>query len=142
MRSIIRLVAAGALSLPLIIGAAGIASADVEFDQGNVSATADGATVHEQAAGADDYGNTYFYEIYEVAGPYGAGAFGQAAFTWDGNAVYFDGYAWSGQEGAYTGYTAAEATAPDYYDDDDYGDDYDDDYGDDYSYDDDVAYED
>ncbi|MFE9743673.1 hypothetical protein ACFYOT_02085 [Saccharothrix saharensis] len=135
MRSIIRLVAAGALSLPLVIGAAGIASADVEYDQGSASATADGATVHDLASGADAYGNSYFFEQYQVAGNYGAGSFTVAAWTYDGNAGYYDSYAWSSPEGAWTGDTSAQADSNDWYDsDDDYDDDadYDDDGGDDY----------
>lgn len=125
MRSIIRLVAAGALSLPLIIGAAGIASADVEFDQNNASATANGATVHDLASGADGEGGSYFYESYEVAGPYGAGSFYVLAWTWQGNAGYHDGYAWSSPEGAWTGSTSAHADDNHYAeadDDDDYDD--------------------
>ncbi|MEU4738913.1 hypothetical protein AB0G02_00430 [Actinosynnema sp. NPDC023658] len=135
MRSIIRLAAAGALALPLIIGAAGIASADAEYDQNNAAATANGASVHDQASGVDDYGNSYYFEEFQFAGPDGAGSWAEFAATWDGNAYYFDAYAWSGPEGAYTGDTQATAESPDYYDDDDYDydDDYDhhDDYGDD-----------
>lgn len=147
MRSIIRLVAAGALSLPLVIGAAGIASADVEYDQGNASASADGATVHDLAAGADAYGNSYFFEQYQVAGEYGAGSFTVAAWTYDGNAGYFDHYAWSSPDGAWTGHTHAQADANDWYEDDgDHDDDYDDDYddgnGDDYDDGEDDGYDD
>jgi hypothetical protein len=121
MRSIIRLVAASALSLPLVIGAAGIASADVEYDQNNASASADGASVHDLASGADAYGNSYFFEQYQVAGQYGAGSFTVAAWTYEGDAGYFDFYAWSSPNGAWTGSTSAEADANGYY-----GDEYDD----------------
>lgn len=120
MRSIIRLVAASALALPVIIGASGIASADVEFDTNSASATADGATVHDAASGADGDGNSYFYEAYEVAGPYGAGSFYVVSWTWHGNAGYHDGYAWSSPDGAWTGSTSAHA------DDNVEADDYDD----------------
>lgn len=123
MRSIIRLVAASALSLPIIIGAAGIASADVEFDQSDVAATSQGASVYDQAAGADDYGNSYYYEQYQLAGEDGAGSFLVVSWVYDGHAGYYDYYNWSGPEGAYTGDTSATAEAPDYYDDDDYDDD-------------------
>jgi hypothetical protein len=118
MRSIIRLVAASALSLPLVIGAAGIASADVEYDQNAASATADGATVYDLASGADAYGNSYFFQQFQAAGPYGAGSFTQAAWTYDGNAGYFDHYAWSSPDGAWTGSTLAQADANHYYADD------------------------
>jgi hypothetical protein len=121
MRSIIRLVAAGALALPIIIGASGIASADVEFDQSNASATADGAVIHDLISGADGEGTSYFYEGYEVAGPYGAGSFYVLTWTWQGNAGYADGYAWSSPDGAWTGSTGATA------DDNSYGDDEEDD---------------
>ncbi|MFE2752651.1 hypothetical protein ACFXGA_11690 [Actinosynnema sp. NPDC059335] len=134
MRSIIRLVAAGALSLPIIIGAAGIASADVEFDQSDVAATSQGASVYDQAAGADDYGNSYYYEQYQLAGEDGAGSFLVVSWVYDGHAGYFDNYSWSGPDGAWTGDTSATADAPDYYDDDDY--DGDDDYDDEDHYDD------
>jgi hypothetical protein len=114
MRSIIRLVAAGALSLPLIIGASGIASADVEFDDHNVSATDNGATVHDLASGADGEGNSYFYESYEVAGPYGAGSYHVLTWTFQGDAGYHDGYAWSSPDGAWVGSTSANAYGDDY----------------------------
>ncbi|MFI9010479.1 hypothetical protein ACIGNX_24900 [Actinosynnema sp. NPDC053489] len=111
MRSIIRLVAAGALSLPLVLGAAGIASADVEFDQNAASATADGATVYDLASGADAHGNSYFVQVFEAAGPYGAGSYLQAAWTYHGDAGYFEDYAFSGHEGAWTGDTSAHANS-------------------------------
>lgn len=120
MRSIIRLVAAGALSLPLLIGAAGIASADVEYDQNAASASADGATVYDLASGADGHGNSYYVVQFETAGPYGAGSFFQAAWTYDGNAGYADGYAWSSPDGAWTGSTSAHAHSHDWYDDDEH----------------------
>ncbi|MEU4763435.1 hypothetical protein AB0H12_09280 [Actinosynnema sp. NPDC023794] len=119
MRSIIRLVAASALALPIVIGASGIASADVEFDQNNASATADGATLHDLASGADGEGGSYFYEAYEVAGPYGAGSFYVLTYTWEGSAGYHDGYAWSSPDGAWTGSTSAHAEADAYAGDDD-----------------------
>ncbi|QQQ76984.1 hypothetical protein IOD16_39620 [Saccharothrix sp. 6-C] len=109
MRSIIRLVAASALSLPIVIGAAGIASADVEFDQNNASASADGATLHDLASGADGEGNSYFYESYELAGPYGAGNYTLLTWTYQGGAGYFDQYAWSSPDGAWVGSTSATA---------------------------------
>lgn len=124
MRSIIRLVVAGALSLPLLIGVAGIASADVEYDHGSASATAEGAVVHEVASGADAYGNSYYFEQYQIAGNYGAGSFTVAAWTYNGDAGYYDDYAWSSSEGSWTGDTSAHADSDDWYDDDDY-DDYD-----------------
>lgn len=140
MRSIIRMAAASALAFPIIIGAAGIASADVEYDQNNVSATADGATVHELASGADGYGGSYFFEQYQAATPYGAGSFTVVAWTWDGNAGYYDAYAWSSPEGAWTGDTEAHAEASDYDDHDDDDDHHDDD--DDYDDGDDSGYDD
>ncbi|MCC8247988.1 hypothetical protein [Saccharothrix luteola] len=122
MRSIIRLVAAGALALPIVIGASGIASADVEFDTNSASASADGATIHDLASGADGEGGSYFFESYEVAGPYGAGSFFVLTYTYDGNAGYHDGYAWSSPDGAWTGSTSAQADDGYAGDDDDYED--------------------
>ncbi|PSL54081.1 hypothetical protein B0I31_107135 [Saccharothrix carnea] len=126
MRSIIRLVAASALSVPLVIGAAGIASADVEFDQSDVAANANGAVVYDQAAGADDYGNSYYYEQAQLASPYGAGSYLVVSWVYDGHAGYYDHYSWSGPEGAYAGDTSATADAPDYSDDYDDDSDYED----------------
>ncbi|WP_033441124.1 hypothetical protein [Saccharothrix sp. NRRL B-16314] len=114
MRSIIRLIAAGALSLPIIIGAAGIASADVEFDQNNASATQHGAAVYDLASGADDHGNAYFYEQWQVAGPYGAGSVTVASWVHNGDAGYFDHYAWADAYGAWTGSTHASADGADH----------------------------
>ncbi len=136
MRSIIRLIAAGALSLPLVIGAAGIASADVEYDQSHASASADGAAVYDQASGANGYGDSYYFQQFQAAGPHGAGSWTQAAWTFEGNAGYYDNYAWSSDHGAWTGETSAQADDSDYYDDNDYDDDYDDDFEDDYEDDD------
>lgn len=138
MRSIIRLAAAGALALPIFIGAAGIASADAEYDHGDVSATSDGATVHEIASGVDENGDSYFVEQYLGAGPDGAGSLLQAAWTDDGDAGFYEEWTFSGPHGAYAGDTSAYAEAHDWYDgddhhDDDYDDDdYDDDYDDHY----------
>ena len=128
MRSIIRLVAAGALSLPIIIGAAGIASADAEFDQSDVAATSQGASVYDQASGADDYGNSYFYEQYQLASEQGAGSFLVVTWVYDGHAGYYDHYSWSGPDGAWAGDTSATASVPNYHSqssasDDDYEDD-------------------
>ncbi|MFD0203533.1 MULTISPECIES: hypothetical protein [Saccharothrix] len=122
MRSIIRLVAASVLSLPLVIGAAGIASADVEYDQTDVAANAGGAAVYDQAAGADDWGNSYYYEQAQLASPYGAGSYLVVSWVYGDHAGYYDHYSWSGPEGAYAGDTSATADAPDYYEDDDNGD--------------------
>jgi hypothetical protein len=119
MRSIIRAIAAGALSLPIIIGAAGIASADVEYDQNHVSATHYGAAVYDQASGADDYGNAYFYEQWQVAGPDGAGSAFAVSWVFHGSAGHVDGYSWADGHGAWTGGTEAYADSPDY---DDYDD--------------------
>ncbi|NUT48047.1 MAG: hypothetical protein HOV94_12170 [Saccharothrix sp.] len=124
MRNIIRLVAAGALALPLVIGASGIASAEAEFDQSDVAATSTGASVFDQASGVDNHGNSFFYEQYQLAGGYGAGSFTVVSWVWDGHAGYYDQYNWSGPQGAWTGDTSAQASAPDYYSDDD-ADDYD-----------------
>ena len=67
-----------------------------------VKVVAEGATVHDLASGADAYGNSYFFEQYQVAGNYGAGSFTVAAWTYDGNAGYYDSYSWSSPEGAWT----------------------------------------
>jgi hypothetical protein len=114
MRSIIRAIAAGALSLPIIIGAAGIASADVEYDQSHVAATHYGAAVYDQGSGADDYGNAYFYEVWQVAGPDGAGSALTVSWVYDGHAGHYDEYAWVDDQGAWTGNTEANADSPDY----------------------------
>ncbi|WP_367132729.1 hypothetical protein [Saccharothrix sp. HUAS TT1] len=118
MRSIIRLVAASAVAFPVMIGAAGLASADVEYDQTHVSATADGSTVYDQAAGADDYGNSYAYEQFQAAGPQGAGSWLAISWTYGDSAGHYEHYTWSDTEGAYAGSVSATADGPDYYDDD------------------------
>lgn len=139
MRSLIRLAAAGAVALPILIGAAGIASADVEYDHEGVAATADGAVQHVVMSGAEENGNSYWAEQWLAAGPDSAGTLTTVAWTWYGDAGYFQQYTYSGEEGAFAGETSALADDADYYYDDDYDDDDYDDYDDDdYDYDDDY----
>ncbi|WP_447005484.1 hypothetical protein ACRAKI_02815 [Saccharothrix isguenensis] len=116
MRSIIRAIVAGALALPIVVGAAGIASADTEYEQNHAAATHYGAMVYDQGSAADDDGNAYFYEVWQVAGPDGAGSLLVASWVYDGDAGYYDQYTWSDSHGAWTGSTHATADSPDYHD--------------------------
>lgn len=111
MRSIIRFVVAAVAALPLMIGAAGLASADVvEYDGGTAAAGSDGAVIHNVVAGAsEEY--SYFAEDYLYAGEDGAGYWAQLSWTYEGdNAGHHEVWSFSGDDGAATGYNNATAT--------------------------------
>ena len=107
MRSVIRFIAAGAVSLPLLIGAAGIASADsgthAEHENYTVAASSEGALVHEVQAGAHEHGVAYFHESFVGAGSEGAGYYEVTAVSYPGGAHYEDEYAFAGPHGAVVG---------------------------------------
>jgi hypothetical protein len=131
MRSIIRLAAAGAVALPLLIGTAGLASADVDYDHGVTFAGPDGSGLHYVASGANEHGQAYYYELFTHAGPEGSGVYEQGSFTDGESAHYFDDWSFAGPEGAVTGFTNANADHHDHHHhDDDHHDDNDDDYDD------------
>jgi hypothetical protein len=81
MNSIRRTMIAGALALPLMLGAAGIASADTSGGWGNdgpsyhetgSSAGPDGASNNSVHSGSDGWGGSYFHGHYDWAGPDGS----------------------------------------------------------------------
>ncbi|MFD1149694.1 hypothetical protein [Saccharothrix hoggarensis] len=110
MRSIIRLVAAGAVSLPILVGAAGLASADVEYEQSYSAATAQGAVTHSVESGAG-HGYAYFHEQFLGAGPQGAGYYQQGSFSHPHGAHYGQQWGFSGPEGAFSGSVGSSAEA-------------------------------
>jgi len=77
MRTIRRTMAAGALALPLTLGAAGIASAD-SFGSTQVQAGPDGAATHSVQSGTHRGGST-FHENSTAAGPDGVATSDKAA---------------------------------------------------------------
>ncbi|WIV60447.1 hypothetical protein [Amycolatopsis nalaikhensis] len=77
MRTIRRAMAAGALALPLTLGAAGIASAD-SFGSTEVQAGPDGAATHSVRTGTHD-GGSGFHEVSTAATPDGAAVSGTTA---------------------------------------------------------------
>lgn len=81
MRTIRRTMAAGALALPLTLGAAGIASAD-SFGSTQVQASPDGVATHSVQANADR-GTSSFHENATTAGPDGAASTDTHASTGD-----------------------------------------------------------
>ncbi|MEV7554001.1 hypothetical protein AB0N89_30660 [Amycolatopsis sp. NPDC089917] len=72
MRTIRRTIAASALALPLMIGAAGVASAD-SFGSTEVQAGPDGAATHSVQSDTHR-GSSSFHENSSAAGPDGAGS--------------------------------------------------------------------
>jgi hypothetical protein len=92
MRMIRRTLAASALALPLIVGAAGIASADTypDHDGGahytntSTSAGPDGAASDSTSSHANDWGSTYDHQA-TWAGAHGAGTASthSGAHDWD-----------------------------------------------------------
>ena len=119
MRTLHRLIAAGALSAPLLIGAAGMASADAEYGQTTAVAGPNGAWFHSVHSVADDHGNACFHEHAAAAGPDGAGSFSVHACAGHGyhgghhgdggSATYFSQESFASDEGAYSNTTYAHA---------------------------------
>ncbi|XVV07514.1 hypothetical protein ACQPW3_19890 [Actinosynnema sp. CA-248983] len=112
MRTLHRLVAAGALAAPLLIAGAGLASADAGYGQQTSVAGPNGAWTHTVVAFADDDGNAFFHEHAAAAGPDGAGSFSTTSWAGDGHhghgdwhhgssAGYYSQEAFAGYDGAY-----------------------------------------
>ena len=113
MRNTIRLFAAFALSIPVLLGAAGLASADDASYEHHVSvATPEGAGFHSVWSGTD--GETaYFFEVEGWADENGAYSSQTGAVAgghdhddghhgWGGgDAHYWDHFSYAGEEGAY-----------------------------------------
>ncbi|WP_309111241.1 hypothetical protein [Saccharothrix sp.] len=110
MRTLHRLVAAGALAAPLLIAGAGLASADAAYGQQTAVAGPNGAWTHTVVAFADDDGNTFFHEHAAAAGPDGAGSFSTTSWTSDGDNGDGDG---DWHDGSSAGYHNEEAFAGD-----------------------------
>jgi len=125
MRSIIRLLAAGAVALPVLVGAAGIASADAEYEDSTVAATPFGAGIHTVESGADEDGVAYFYESFLGAGPMGAGFEQTGSLSYPGGAAYGHEFGFVGPFGAVAGDTESSADTNDW-DDEDWDDEGDD----------------
>ncbi|MGM1060712.1 hypothetical protein [Saccharothrix sp. Mg75] len=144
MRNITRLIAATFVSVPLVIGAAGLASAsaeDVYYEHETSVATSEGAGSEGVLSGVED-GVAFFLEQESWAGEEGAyssetGAlaggdtWGDEGFGWHGS-YYWDNENYAGEEGAYSESTESYAGDEDEYDeyDDDAEYDEDDDEGD------------
>ncbi|MGM1064250.1 hypothetical protein [Saccharothrix sp. Mg75] len=118
MRTVIRFIAASAVSLPLLIGAAGIASADpgthTEHENYTVAASSEGSFVHEVEAGAYDDDVAYFHEGFVGAGSEGAGYYEVSAVSYPGGAHYEDEYAFAGPHGAVVGGAESSADSGDW----------------------------
>ncbi|RKT54791.1 hypothetical protein [Saccharothrix australiensis] len=75
MRNICRLIAAGTLTAPILLGAASLAyAAETEFDHEAAAAGQHGSIAHEVHSGADGDGNAYFSEEWAIATDQGAAA--------------------------------------------------------------------
>lgn len=134
MRSLIRLAVAGAVALPIVIGAAGVASADAEYDYNAVAAGPEGAAVHVVQSGADENGDAYFYEQWIAAGHDGAGVAETGAWVHGDESGYFDNYTAVGEDGAFHSGTSSSADGETWDDDYDGDDHYDDDYDDEHDH--------
>ncbi|NUS63230.1 MAG: hypothetical protein HOY78_13760 [Saccharothrix sp.] len=123
MRTLHRLIAAGALSAPLVIAGAGLASADALYAHDAAWAGPNGAASHSVLAFADDDGDTFFHEEAAAAGPNGAGSFSTTSWAGDGwhhgddddgaSATYYNQVAFAGDEGAYFEQTYSHADSDD-----------------------------
>ncbi|WP_338600382.1 hypothetical protein [Saccharopolyspora sp. SCSIO 74807] len=80
MRKLNRGIAAGILSLPLVLGATGIAAAD-SFEQHNAAVGPDGAASNSVQAGTDGSGGASYDQQQHVAGPDGAVSNGTSSST-------------------------------------------------------------
>ncbi|EME54552.1 hypothetical protein H074_27758 [Amycolatopsis decaplanina DSM 44594] len=90
---------ASALALPLMIGAAGIASAD-SYGSTEVQAGPDGAATHSVQAGTHR-GSSSFHENSTAAGPDGAATSDTSATAnRNGDSRYRQHSGWAGQDGA------------------------------------------
>ncbi|MBB5853229.1 hypothetical protein ACFQ05_08010 [Amycolatopsis umgeniensis] len=99
MRTIRRTMVASALALPLMIGAAGIASAD-SFGSTQVQAGPDGVASHSVQADTHR-GSSSFHEHSSAAGPDGvASQHKSASADRDGGSKYQEHSGWAGQDGA------------------------------------------
>ncbi|WP_158842576.1 hypothetical protein [Saccharothrix deserti] len=133
MRSLIRLVAAGAVAFPIIIGSAGIASADTDSEaevnhaHGFAFVGEHGAFLHALHATANENGDTSFHELFLTAGDEGAGAFEVEAFTEDGDAFFESDFSFSGPYGAGTGFEDSSVVTGDHFDNVDHDHNHDDD---------------
>ncbi|WP_199440194.1 hypothetical protein [Umezawaea beigongshangensis] len=109
MRSTTRALLGGALALPLVIAAAGAASAD-EYVSATSYAGPDGACVEYTYAHSDEYGNTYYTSVRLKAGPDGASTTSTTSAAeghgsesgGDGSAWYAESGSVAGPDGAYT----------------------------------------
>jgi hypothetical protein len=110
MRTIKRAMIAGALALPLTLGTAGIASADVGYGENGSFAGPDGAgdySVSSQAGGSGESGGngggTSFEESSSFAGPDGAwNDYTSANADGDGNTSFEQGSSGASADGAYS----------------------------------------
>ncbi|GAA0245468.1 hypothetical protein GCM10010492_51060 [Saccharothrix mutabilis subsp. mutabilis] len=108
MRTLHRLIAAGALAAPMLVAGAGLAFADAAYGQQTAVAGPGGAWAHTVVAFADDHGNTYFHEHAAAAGPHGAGSFSTTSWTHDGH------HGGGHHDGSSAGYHNEEAYASDH----------------------------
>jgi hypothetical protein len=102
MRTIRRVMVAGALAIPFTLGAAGIASADVGYGENESWAGPDGAYKSSVSSFAGSGGEgVYFQESSSWAGPDGAWTEDVATGTdGNGNTFYFMDASGAGPEGA------------------------------------------
>lgn len=84
MRKFNRGIAASVLSLPLLLGATGVAAAD-SFDQHSAVAGPDGAASQTVSTTADGSGKTSYEQRSSAAGPDGAASQDTSASTDDEN---------------------------------------------------------
>ncbi|GAA1358421.1 hypothetical protein [Saccharothrix algeriensis] len=113
MRNICRLIAAGALTAPLLIGAAGLAYADSGFNQSSTYAGNTGAAAYSVTAVAVD-GVALYQEELVYAGPWGAGTSTTSAAATNGGhggghaqAYFSNEQTFAGPLGAYQGETSS-----------------------------------
>ncbi|MGW4488754.1 hypothetical protein ACWEOE_33555 [Amycolatopsis sp. NPDC004368] len=107
-----RIVAAGAIALPLTLGAAGIASADTYTDT-SVSAGPDGVSTSSTHASTGDHGGggASYQQHNSMAGPDGATSDHTTATTGghgdNGGASFDQGQNWAGPDGASSSHTSS-----------------------------------
>jgi hypothetical protein len=106
MRNMTRLIAAGALSVPMFLGAAGMAMADPDVSYENVTTAANEDGAGYEAVYSGEFGDiAYFVEEQAAAGEWGAYSEGTGAVAGDDFAYFWEHLSYAGEDGAYHEHT-------------------------------------
>ena len=114
MRNMTRLISAGALSIPMLLGAAGLAMADpdVSYESGTHVAGPEGAGFEAVHSGA---GDDYAYYVEELGWAGEDGAFGEetGAASFHDFAYFWESTEYATEDGAYSEHTDSSVEGDD-----------------------------